>query len=263
MVSTVEQVFIACERARKDGDHIWRVSESDKEFHFQNWVEERLVECGLTYELPGRNTYPDFRLAHHPEGYEVKGLAHPGRWADYDSNSQVPAGTHNGRTVFYIFGRYPKANGDVTYPVIDLVICHGSFLSTNDTYVHSNKSFLGFGSYGDIRVRDRKMYVVPTPFALVEGTIGLGTLILPARHRVSSPELVAVGGLTRAEVDNVVISYEFNLITNKLVKKYGPNPTAGIRHEFVAYRVRGREKDTGVRMSTEDLDYAEEARSRL
>jgi|SRR5829696_8936912 len=28
----------------------------------------------------------------------------------------------------------------------------------------------GFGSYGDILVRDRKMYVAPTPFALAEGT---------------------------------------------------------------------------------------------
>ena len=42
------------------------------------------------------------------EGYELKGLAYPGRDANFDSNSQVPSGFHNGRTVYYVFGRYPK-----------------------------------------------------------------------------------------------------------------------------------------------------------
>lgn len=40
------------------------------------------------------------------EGYEIKGLAWPGRERDYDSNSQVPTGYHNGRQIFYVFGRY-------------------------------------------------------------------------------------------------------------------------------------------------------------
>jgi hypothetical protein len=41
-------------------------------------------------------------------GYELKGLAYPGRDASFDSNSQVPSGFHNGRTIYYVFGRYPK-----------------------------------------------------------------------------------------------------------------------------------------------------------
>lgn len=46
-----------------------------------------------------------FGLVEKPEGYEIKGLAYPGREKDYDANSNVPTGFHNGRTIFYIFGR--------------------------------------------------------------------------------------------------------------------------------------------------------------
>ena len=48
--------------------------------------------------------------------------------------------------------------------MLDLVVCRGDFLNADHTYVHKNKSVKGFGSYGDIMIRDRKMYVAPTPF---------------------------------------------------------------------------------------------------
>mgnify|MGYP000905160410 FL=1 len=242
-MSAVEQIFLECESARSRGELIQRVSASDKEFHFQNWVGDRIAACGLDTDEPGRNTYPDFRLVHHAEGYEVKGLEFPGREADYDSNSQVPTGVHRGREVFYVFGRYPKAEKGVDeYPVVDLVVCHGSFLNADASYVHKNKSFRGFGSYGDILVRDRKMYVVPTPFALVEGTAGLATLILPADYQVQSEELVHLGDLDRVEVAEILVSYEFNMQTNEMITHKAPNPNAGRIHRFRAYRRRG----TGV-----------------
>lgn len=141
---------------------IQRASRSDKEFHFQNWVGGRLDDAGLRHDTPGRNSYPDFTLVHHPEGYEVKGLGWPGREASYDSNSRVPTGMHNDRTIWYVFGRYPAGTDDAEYPVVDLVLCHGDFLNADHTYAHKNRSFKGFGSYGDLLVRDRKMYVAPT-----------------------------------------------------------------------------------------------------
>ena len=239
-MGAVEQVFLECERARAEGDLIQRVSASDKEYHFQNWVGDRIAACNLASDDPGRNTYPDFRLVNYPEGYEVKGLEFPGREADYDSNSQVPTGEHNGREVFYVFGRYPKSERGVDeYPVVDLTVCHGSFLNADSDYVHKNKSFRGFGSYGDILVRDRKMYVVPTPFALASGTSGLATLILPADYQVQSSNLIQVGELDRVEVDEVLVSYEFNMQTNDLVTHKEPNPNAGKVHSFRAYRSRG------------------------
>ncbi len=61
-----------------------------------------------------------------------------------------------------------------------MILCHGSFLNADVEYVHQNKSIRGFGSYGDIMIRDRKMYVTPIPFALTTHTEGQITLILPA-----------------------------------------------------------------------------------
>jgi hypothetical protein len=40
---------------------------------------------------------------------------------------------------------------------VDLVLCRGDFLNADHNYVHKNKSIRGFGSYGDIMIRDRKM----------------------------------------------------------------------------------------------------------
>lgn len=249
-MGAVEQVFLECERARAEGDLIKRVSASDKEYHFQNWVGDRIAACQLASDDPGRNTYPDFRLVHHPEGYEVKGLEFPGREADYDSNSQVPTGEHRSREVFYVFGRYPKAEQGVDeYPVVDLVVCHGSFLNADSEYVHKNKSFRGFGSYGDILVRDRKMYVVPTPFALASGTDGMATLILPADYEVQSDALIQVGDLHRVEVDEVLVSYEFNMQTNEMITHKEPNPNAGRVHSFCAYRSIGAGDDKAVALN--------------
>ena len=240
-MSAIEQVFLECERARSEGDLITKVSASDKEYHFQNWVQARLDTCLLNYDEQRRNTYPDFRLVDHAEGFEVKGLAWPRREANYDSNSQVPKGVLNGRTLYYVFGRYPSQVSEVEeYPVTDLVICHGSFLNADDEYVHQNKSFRGFGTFGDILVRDRKMYVVPTPFALVDGTTGVATLIVPESFQCQSDQLVKVGELCRVEVDQIVVSYEFNLQTNEMHTHLAPNHNAGREHRFWAYRVRGR-----------------------
>lgn len=248
-MSAVEQVYLECERGRADGDLIRKVSASDKEYHFQNWVQTRLEACDLDYDEPGRNTYPDFRLVRFPEGYEVKGLAWPGRDANYDSNSQVPTGQHHGRQVYYVFGRYPKEVSQVDeYPVTDLVLCHGSFLNADTAYVHQNKNFKGFGSYGDIMVRDRKMYVVPTPFALTEGTAGLSTLIVPAAFEPTAGDLVKVGELARVEVEEIVVAYEFNLATNEMTRRMTPNPTAELTHHFAAYRSRGPGDDKEVVM---------------
>ncbi|MGE0120514.1 MAG: hypothetical protein AB7S58_21400 [Dongiaceae bacterium] len=247
-VSNASSIFKLCVEAISAGELIVREGRHDKEFHFQDWFRRRLETLGLNFDSPGRNTYPDFRLVRFPEGYELKGLAYPGREADYDCNSQVPRGEHNGRQVYYVFGRYPARPDGNNYPVLDFVLCHGSFLNADSSYVHENKSFRGFGSYGDILVRDRKMYVAPTPFALAEGTSHRRTLILPADHAVDD-DLVEVGTFTRREVDEVVAAYSFDLRTNDLSTALVRNPNGGREHTFKAYRVRG---DPTERVSLRD-----------
>ena len=237
-MSLVCTVFKECVSAIRNGVLIEREGRQDKEFHFQNWFKARLEEIGEAYDEPGRNTYPDFRLVRYTEGYELKGLAYPGREADYDCNSQVPRGEHNGRQVFYVFGRYPDKPDGNRYPVLDLVICHGSFLNADNTYVHKNKSFRSFGSYGDILVRDRKMYVAPTPFALTDGTAHHRTLILPAEMDVDEG-VFEVTTLTRREAERIVVAYTFDLRSNELDTALVANRSAGREHVFKVYRVDG------------------------
>jgi hypothetical protein len=242
-IPTYLRIFQGCVEAIRSTKLIVRESRQDKEFHFQNWFKSRLVESALNFEVGGRNSYPDFRLVKYTEGYEVKGLAYPGREANYDCNSQVPSGKFNGRDIFYVFGRYPADPDGDSYPVLDLVICHGDFLNIDHTYVHKNKSIKGFGSYGDIMIRDRKMYVAPTPFGLTSGTAHQQTLILPESCAVEPSLVSPVGKLIRKEAEKLIIGYEFDLRSNEISAQLVSNPYAGREHSFIAYRLKDSPKD--------------------
>ena len=168
----------------------------------------------------------------------MKGLAYPGREVTYDCNSQVPSGYHNGRTIYYVFGRYPAQPDGNRYPVLDLVICHGDFLNADHQYVHGNRSLKGFGSYGDIMIRDRKMYVAPTPFGLLDGVAHQRTLVVPQELNVGN-KFVNVGEIVRREADRLLIAYSFDLKNSEIRAKWVDNPARGDEHRFVAYRVAG------------------------
>jgi hypothetical protein len=262
--STCFDVFEQCVLAVQAGELIESVSAKDKEFHFQNWFQRRLEKLELAFDGCGRNTYPDFSLVEYTEGYEIKGLGWPGRERDYDSNSQVPTGYHNKRQIFYVFGRYPAdlsaytdcGNGVRQYPVVDLVVCHGDFLNADHDYVHKNQHVKGFGTYGDIMIRDRKMYVAPTPFALTQGTTGLMTLIVPESMEPDA-HFKEVGRLARVEAETLVAGYAFDLRTNKLRTETIPNPKAGTKHHFVAYRAKGQ-SDKPVSMISDLSEVVEE-----
>jgi hypothetical protein len=233
--TSVCDVFSACSSAILNGVPIRRANRQDKEFHFQNWFKTILENATLDFDEPGRNTYPDFRLVHTPIGYEIKGLGVPGRIANYDCNSQIPHGIYRGRHIIYVFGRYPSRPDRNEYPVFDLVLCHGSFLNADNDYVHENKSIRGLGSYGDILLRDRKMYVAPTPYGLLEGVERQVTLILPVSWP-SPPEMIDVGQIVRTEADQVMTGYQFDLLTHEIKATWAKNPKGGIQHGFVAYR---------------------------
>lgn len=240
--TTVFDVFRRTVDAIRNGELVRRETRQDKEFHFQNWFRERLRDTGLEHEVGGRNSYPDFRIVQVPEGYEVKGLAYPGREVNYDCNSQTPSGRHNGRRVFYVFGRYPADPDGNAYPVLDLVICHGDFLNADHEYVHKNRNVKGFGSYGDITIRDRKMYVAPTPFGLATGVAHAQTLILPSEFPAPKG-LHEAGRLVRREAARIIVGYAFDLRKNEIVPKTVVNAEAGREHEFRAWRVKGGAKE--------------------
>ncbi len=231
-------IFQRCVEAIRQGFLIERESSRDKEFHFQDWFKKRLHETGLNFDQGGRNSYPDFTMVQFTDGYELKGLAYPGRDASFDSNSQVPTGMFNGRTIYYTFGRYPQKPDGKTYPVLDLVVCHGDFLNVDHEYIHENKSVKGFGSYGDVLIRDRKMHVVPTPYRLVDGVAHHQTLILPMGMSPGK-NFFSVGKLKREEAPQMVVGYSFDLRNNLLVPRMVPNPGAGNEHVFRAWRLKG------------------------
>jgi len=135
-----------------------------------------------------------------------------------------------------VFGRYPKEPDGNSYPVLDLVFTHGDFLNADHGYVHENKSVRGFGTYGDLMIRDRKMYVVPTPFRLADGLAHERTLILPAKLHPGE-DFVQVGELVRREADHLIAAYSFDLRTNDLKAERIPNPHAGREHRFRAWRL--------------------------
>ena len=251
--TTVFKVFGHCVEAIREGNLVHRESRQDKEFHFQNWLRARLTKTGMNHEIGGRNSYPDFRMVHIAEGYEVKGLAYPGREANYDCNSQVPSGSHNGRRVFYIFGRYPAEPDGDNYPVLDLVVCHGDFLNADHDYVHKNRSVKGFGTYGDIMIRDRKMYVAPTPFGLLSGVAHTQTLVLPAECRVPRG-FRNVGHIVRKEATRLIVGYAFDLQKNLLTAETVPNPAAGREHEFTAWRVSGGSRELVALRDLSDIE---------
>jgi hypothetical protein len=236
MNEIIKSVFAECARAIDAGELISNVSATDKEFAFQNWFRARLKALNVNHDDPSRNAYPDFTLVDYPLGFEIKGLGFPGRDANYDCNSQVPSGMHNRRTIYYVFGRYPSAQTGANLPVYDLVFCHGDFLNADHEYVHVNKNLKGFGSYGDLMIRDRKMYVAPTPYALAEGTERQVTLIAPA-DAVMNDDLRVVGFFDRVESTQLVRGYSFDLVSHDLTPTYTPNPNAGLIHSFKAYRL--------------------------
>jgi hypothetical protein len=234
--SRAPYLFAQCDQAIRMGVPIVRASVRDKEFAAQDWLSDRLDEAGLEHLESGRNTYPDFPLrGDPPEGFEVKSLAWPGRDASYDANSQPPSGVHAGRTIFYVFIRYPKGGGS-SFPVHDLVICHGDLLNPTRDYVHRNENVPNFGAYGDIMIRDRKMYVVRTPYSIAEGLAGQRTLILPSGWSAPA-ELQEVGSLERREAAEVAVGYRFDLKRAALQTISEPNANAGRPHTFTAYRV--------------------------
>jgi hypothetical protein len=129
--------------------------------------------------------------------------------------------------------RYPKQPDGNRYPVVDFVICHGDFLNAGRGYVHKNKAVKFVGSYGDILIRDRKMYVVPTPFRLIEGAAHHQTLVLPAEDEPGA-DFFEVGQLVRSECPEIIIGYSFDLTTNTLTPRTAPNPNAVAQHAFRA-----------------------------
>lgn len=248
-MSTAWSIFAACQRAVARKIPTSRPA-NDKEFHFQNWVYDRIREAGHHSSSVGRNTYPDFSIDGTGEAYEVKGITVGSRERDFDSNSALPSGVHQGKQVFYVFGRYDNDRTGGTNPTVhDIAIVHGSFLNAGQGFVAANRSLRVLGSYGDILLRDRKMYAPYTPYKLLSGVKGECTLVLPASEAMPAG-FVEVGHFDRVETDLIPVGYKADLKADTLVGEFEPNPSSGVVHSFVAYRTQESGSTTPVHLVT-------------
>jgi len=89
-------------------------------------------------------------------------------------------------------------------------------------------------------LRDRKMYVMPTPIALLDGVEGTRTMLLP-KEMTLGDDFVEVGEITRVEVADTMTGYGFDFGTNELTAAFRANPNAGREHHFRAWRVKRSE----------------------
>lgn len=233
----VADVFSSCQQARRNGVLVRRAGARDKEFHLQNWFADRLAGIGVQARSAGRNAFPDFVLEGASEGYEIKGLATPGRDQNFDANSQMPRPDHDGVQVYYVFGRYPGVVSEDAFALLDLVICDAALLSTASEYEHRNEAIRGFGSYGDVLLRVRKMYVPPTPYSMREDLAGNASLIVSAdAAAVDDARFVCVGELERTESETVMSGFSVDLLTNTTTTQWVANPDAGRTHHFSVLR---------------------------
>lgn len=253
-------VFKGLNDAAEAGYPIRKPHARDKEDAFQSWVERNISKVltalpGIELRAQGRNTFPDLLVieAHtgRPiQGYEVKGLATPGRAESFDANSELPTGRvrrPDGTVfdVYYVFGRYPKTT-ELEYPLVDFVVFHGDLINADTWYRHKNFHIKGFGSYGDIMIRDRKMYVPKTPYAILSGIEGKRILVVPHHIRLGRaplvkgietllPKLIEVGDIERVEAEERIIAYKVCLEDPSIEVITAPNPSRGKKHRFVAY----------------------------
>lgn len=235
-MTTAWKIFDASREAIARGVRTSRIG-TDKEFHFQNWVYDRIVEAGYSSPEGGRNSYPDFPIEETDESFEVKGITVGSREGDFDSNSAMPSGRHDGRDVLYVFGRYDNAQVGRENPrVHDMVIVHGSFLNAGGGFAADNKSMRVLGSYGDILLRDRKMYVPYTPYRLLSNLRGHCTLVLQETEAVPGTGYVEMGRFSRFEAASGLVGYRADLKANSLVGEFEDNPNANREHKFVVYR---------------------------
>lgn len=248
------QLFIASVRAIDERLPVRFRSPSDKEYGFQDWVRDRLASTGLSFTESGRNGYPDLKLTSTAEGFEVKSLRHPGRIETMDTNSRPPGGFHDGREIYYVFGRYTRDPNSVTGEVRDLVLYHGDLIDPSRDYQHKNRSFKTFGRYGDVMIRDRKMYVPKTVQGILSGLDDVLTLVLPASVG-ELPGLSIVSSIVRREAPQLVSRYVFDFSDNSLTTETVPNPTGGDSHTFNVYRPEGREGATVALRPADAVDF--------
>jgi hypothetical protein len=222
----------------------------DKEFGVQDWVETALRTSDATITPSPRNTHPDLWYADGTGrvAVEVKSLEEraDGRACrrDIDFNSTAPTQTVDGDRCLLTFVTSRPVAGERHVGTV----CVADMAVISDAAPDApNSSLVGAGSWGDGRIRNRRMYVFDHPVTLcasynidIRGylsaifdstTIDTGTQTLLEQH-----DFEPVGTITRRAPDLIVVSYSVSCEDGTLTAHHAPNPRAGATSEFVVWR---------------------------
>jgi hypothetical protein len=202
---------LAAERYRFARQGVARVEVPTELPHFDLALWQSLLE------------HPDFVLEHKGFhlGVECKSLAASPRFVEsgagvpcrttLDFNSTVPCGQESYRgkferyaalrgqpiTTFYALGLYGQVEDEDC--MLSFLLVDGNYINRDYTLhrQHRNTSQGGFGSYGDGRIRERKMYIFPNPLT-DQDLVGSVALVMEQADLVKAfPELVQVATRVR------------------------------------------------------------------
>lgn len=157
-----------CKALRKEENPL--IYEKGKHELFSNWFVSN-IEFASVDVYQGR--HPDVVITenNHIEGYELKSAK--SRNADVQYNSTPPCGTmlYQGIEVkcFYVFADYNLDSTQTQGFGEDLIIVDGDYINSDFGLVEQHStSYEPCGSYGDGRIRHRKMYHFPNPLKFFE-----------------------------------------------------------------------------------------------
>jgi hypothetical protein len=211
-----------CQAIRQGQNRMRPRSATDKEHFAEDWFRARLQTLGIPFQQQGRNRYPDFWVgpAGQEEGYELKALAIKSKNGqetaarkDLDFNSTIPSGQKEGKPVFLVFFLYQKADDGQTRQIHTLSVAHADLLNADPQLAdeHLNFSLEPFGSFGDGRIRNRKMYIFPHPLTLNPGGLGRQRLLVPETWQLNDERLRKVDQLQRTLAPQIITSYTISL----------------------------------------------------
>lgn len=236
-------IFLEMANAIKQGRSMLPRSANDKEYFAQDWFSDRVKATGLEAMQQGRNSYPDFWVSdvHITEGYEIKSLSFAnGRPArrDIDFNSTIPSGKKGDNECFLVFFLY-TGSGSNPRPVHTVSLVHGDLINSDHALAdaHINVSITQFGSYGNGFIRNRKMYVLPTPITIDPTGIGKVRLITPQNWNIQHSQLTNVGKITMRVADESISQYTIDMLGGKPVTEMKKNVNAGEEKHFDVFEV--------------------------
>lgn len=177
---------------------------------FSQWFRDQPTFENINAHL---GTHPDIVITEtsYIEGYELKSAR--SRNAQVQYNSTPPCGTmsYGNRRIkgFYVFADYNLDTSQEVGHLQDLVIVDGDFINSDYALVERHRTdYEPCGSYGDGRIRHRRMYHFPNPMSLLESGILLVSKDSNLEAQFSEfVKLHLINRLDRADVKNVFYVY--------------------------------------------------------